>query len=257
MKTSYCRWAMLLSAGCLLLLCGLAIGGDKDREAFVPRPDRMRVGLDVLVDGEPLRTITHRGRIYLPVPRMGAEYQIRVWNHGPRRISAIVSVDGLSVINGRAASEASPGYIVSPRRSILIKGWRRSLDQVAAFHFVDREDSYAARTGRPENVGVIGLLAFEEQVPLPLLREEKGARSAGGEVVARKSGEHRHRLRARDRFPRRLCAVCPQREPAYHHPLLRHGGALRKAGELEEPPMPIPFPDSQEFAPPPPGYKGH
>ena len=87
MKTSYCRWAMLLSAGCLLLLCGLAIGGDKDREAFVPRPDRMRVGLDVLVDGEPLRTITHRGRIYLPVPRMGAEYQIRVWNHGPRRIA--------------------------------------------------------------------------------------------------------------------------------------------------------------------------
>lgn len=258
MKTNYCRGAMLLAAGCLLALGGLAIGGDRDREMILPRPDRMRVGLDVLVDGKPLRTIPYRGRIYLPVPRMGAEYQIRVWNHGPRRISAIVSVDGLSVINGRRASEASPGYIVSPHRSVLIKGWRRSLDEVAAFSFVDREDSYAARMGWPENIGVIGLLAFEEQAPLPLLREKKdAARAPAAKALSGRVGS------IGTGYGREIDSR------AYYVPFVRSANrrsitlyydteeALRKAGIVKEPPMPIPFPDSQEFAPPPPGYKRH
>ena len=87
--------------------------------------------------------------------------------------------------------------------------------------------------------------------------KRRAPRSAGGEVVARKSGEHRHRLRARDRFPR---LYVPFVRSANRRTITLYYDteeALRKAGVLEEPPMPIPFPDSQEFAPPPPGYKGH
>jgi hypothetical protein len=123
----------------------------------------MNVDLDVVVDGQPVRLISHEGRLYLPVTRMGAEYTIRVNNRGPRRIEAVVSVDGLSVINGRPASDKSIGYLVDANSHIVIKGWRRDKDTVAAFTFENRENSYAYRTGHRNNIGVIGLVAFEEE----------------------------------------------------------------------------------------------
>jgi hypothetical protein len=181
------------TAGCLLLggLTCLAVpatsAGRTDKALpengeLRPGPDHrppwraMNVRLDVLVDGRPVPLIHHGGRTYLPVPRMGAEYQLRVSNDGSRRVTAIVSVDGLSVITQRPASEHSPGYIVDPRGSIVIPGWKRDSGTAGAFTFVSREDSHAARKGHPENVGVIGLVAFEElaPVPRPILREESG-----------------------------------------------------------------------------------
>jgi hypothetical protein len=130
---------------------------------IIPPRDYMNVRMEVLVDGRPLPTVSYRGRTYLPVPELGVEYQIRVNNHGTRRIAAMVSVDGLSVINGKPASEYNPGYIVDPGSHIVIKGWRRNLETVAAFSFEERENSYAYRVGRSDNIGVIGLIAVEEQ----------------------------------------------------------------------------------------------
>jgi hypothetical protein len=160
--------AALLAGG---LLAAAAWGSELSPGYATPPPterrimprDEMRVDLDVLVDGSPVRVIPYQGRLYLPVPRTGAEYAIRVNNRGPRRIEAVVSVDGLSVINGKPASERSVGYLVNANGSVVIKGWRRDKDTVAAFGFEDRENSYAARTGHRENIGVIGLVAFEEQ----------------------------------------------------------------------------------------------
>jgi hypothetical protein len=147
----------------------------------------MHVGMEILVDGRPLPTVRHAGKLYLPVPWVGAEYEIRVWNYGPLRVAAVVSVDGLSVVNGRPASEDSPGYLVAPYSSVVIKGWRRNLDAVAAFRFVGRDESYAGKTGRPENIGVIGLVAIEELVwqPRPgLERADAGSPSAKGARAA-------------------------------------------------------------------------
>jgi hypothetical protein len=79
-------------------------GSDNPHERddlILPKPGLTRVALDILVDGRPLPTIHHAGKTYLPVPRLGEEYQIRVWNHDPRRVAAVGSVDGLSVITGR------------------------------------------------------------------------------------------------------------------------------------------------------------
>jgi len=152
---------------------------ERARPILPPRhlPGEMQVSLDIVVAGRTLSTIQYAGRTYLPVPEVGAEYQIRVWNHGSRRITAIVSVDGLSVITGKPASEAGPGYIVAPHSHVLLEGWRRDLDRVAAFRFVPRDRSYADLMGRPENVGVIGLVAFEElvRVPHPMFEEKDAA----------------------------------------------------------------------------------
>jgi hypothetical protein len=44
-----------------------------------------------------------------------------------------------------------------------VKGWRKSLERTAAFYFTEIHDSYAARTGRPDHVGVIGVALFQRK----------------------------------------------------------------------------------------------
>ncbi len=224
----------------------------------VPWRDGMRVSLDILAEGRSLPTISWAGRTYLPVPCLGTEYAIRVSNHGPRRITAIVSVDGLSVINGHPASSSDPGYIVAPHSSIVIKGWRRNLETVAAFSFEERGKSYAALVGRPDNVGVIGLIAIEEQVERPRLDLElrdspfPSAKSAYAEVGSTGTG-----------YGRDLDSH------VYYVPFVRSNNrrsitiyydtadALRKAGVPVDGIYPVPFPGEHEFVPPPPGHKGN
>jgi hypothetical protein len=158
-------------------------------DVIVPRLDRMHVGLDILVDGRPMRTVYHAGRMYAPVNRLGDKYEIRVNNHGPRRITAVVSVDGLSVVTGQPASKNDPGYIVAPNDSVVIKGWRRDRHTVAAFSFEDRTRSHAYETGRLENIGVIGLIAYEEASPRPLPIERYGLPDAAAPAMRKATSE--------------------------------------------------------------------
>jgi len=53
--------------------------------------------------------------------------------------------------------------VLDPWQSYDIAGWRKSETAIAAFVFASLGDSYAARTGRPGNVGVIGMAAFSEK----------------------------------------------------------------------------------------------
>jgi hypothetical protein len=46
-----------------------------------------------------------------------------------------------------------------------VTGWRKSQAEVAAFEFAAAPNSYAARTGRSANLGVIGVAVFRERVP--------------------------------------------------------------------------------------------
>jgi hypothetical protein len=253
------KWALLTSGlllGGLLTLARTPAAELQFRpiDDFVSPPDAMRVNLEVLVDGQPLATVQDEGKTYLPVPRLETEYQIRVSNHGSRRIAAIVSVDGLSVINGKPASKASPAYLVAPHSSILIKGWRRSLDTVAAFRFVERDKSYASLMGRPENVGVIGLIAVEEEArPLPRLELEKkdsaapSARTLKGEVGGTGTGYGRDVDSPAEYVP--FVRSANERTLTFYYDTV---DALRKAGIPIDSHLPVPFPC--EFAPPPPGH---
>lgn len=224
-------------------------------DAIIPWPTRQAVSLDILVDGRPQPTIPHEDKTYLPVRRVGAAYEIRIWNHGPRRITAIVSVDGLSVMNGEPASENHPGYIVAPYGHIVIKGWRRSIDAVAAFRFVDRGKSYANLVGRPDNVGVIGLVAFEElatprpeverqRLAAPAFRDRNGSVGSIGTEYGHEVDSHAYYVDFVRSDRRHAITI-------YYDSV----DALREAGVPVDRPRPEPFP-ADHFVPPPPGYPG-
>ena len=97
----------------------------------------------------------------------GHEYAIRIRNVTGRRILAVTSVDGVNVITGDTASPDQSGYVIDPWGSVEIAGWRKNLSETAAFFFTEHSNSYAARTGRPFDVGVIGVAVFAERVVRP------------------------------------------------------------------------------------------
>ena len=106
----------------------------------------------------------HEGRLYVAgEPRH--QYELRIRNRSGSRLLAVASVDGVNVISGKTAALHQGGYVLDASDSVAIDGWRKSLEEVATFYFTRLPDSYAARTGRPHNVGVIGLALFREQQP--------------------------------------------------------------------------------------------
>lgn len=106
----------------------------------------------------------HRGRSYV-AGQPGNEYAVRIRNCSGRRMLAVVSVDGVNVISGDTAAPSQSGYVIEPGEFVNIEGWRKSLDETAAFYFTDPSDSYASRTGRPDDLGIIGVALFLEKIP--------------------------------------------------------------------------------------------
>lgn len=114
--------------------------------------------------GAALRTYYSRGE-YWVAGEPGARYAIEIRNTAGGRLLAVTSVDGVNVLSGETAGFDQAGYVFDPGERYQITGWRKSNSEVAAFTFTDSRDSYAGRTGRPANVGVIGIALFREQPP--------------------------------------------------------------------------------------------
>lgn len=115
-------------------------------------------------DGTLLPVYRHRGRLYVAgEPRH--QYAIRIRSASGQRVLAVTSVDGVNVVTGETAAEQQSGYVLDPYGSVDVDGWRKSLQDVATFYFTSLPDSYAARTGRPNDVGVIGVALFRERAP--------------------------------------------------------------------------------------------
>jgi hypothetical protein len=108
----------------------------------------------------------HRGTAYV-AGRPGDRYAVRLTNRTGARVLVVLSVDGVNAVSGETASTGQTGYVLSPWQSADITGWRKSDAEAAAFYFTALPDSYAARTDRPHNVGVIGVAVFRERVPPP------------------------------------------------------------------------------------------
>jgi len=124
----------------------------------------------------------HAGERYV-AGEPGHEYEIGIRNRTDGRVLAVTSVDGVNVITGRTAAPGQGGYVVDPRGAVQVDGWRKSMDEVAAFYFTSLPDSYAARTGRPDNVGVIGIAVFRERAAYPLLRQQESVAAADAEPL--------------------------------------------------------------------------
>ena len=128
--------------------------------------------------GRELPVIWHEGRAYV-VGRPGNEYQLNVKSRSGEDLLAIMSVDGVNVLSGQTASAThGGGYVLSPWENASIRGWRKSMEEIAAFYFTSLGDSYAARTGRPDNVGVIGVALYQRRREEPRVEADAAAESA-------------------------------------------------------------------------------
>jgi hypothetical protein len=117
--------------------------------------------------GQPLRVWSHGGRLYV-AGQPGRRYSLRVTNHTEGRVLVVLSVDGVNILTGQTAKYDQEGYVFSPYQSYDLSGWRKSTTEIAAFAFAPLPRSYAARTGRPTDVGVIGMAVFKERAQPPV-----------------------------------------------------------------------------------------
>lgn len=99
----------------------------------------------------------------------GSRYAIVLRNRAGGRLLAVTSVDGVNVLSGETAGWDQTGYVLSQAVRYQVTGWRKSHSSVAAFAFSNLGDSYAARTGRPDQVGVIGVAVFRERRVEPVI----------------------------------------------------------------------------------------
>jgi hypothetical protein len=123
--------------------------------------------------GTTLPQYPRRGQYYV-AGTPGHRYAVRIVNRSAQRVLAVLSVDGVNAISGQTANPNQSGYVLGPYESTEVAGWRKDMSEIAAFEFTELSDSYAARTGRPDNVGVIGVAVFRERYvppPRPIYRD--------------------------------------------------------------------------------------
>ena len=119
--------------------------------------------------GRPITEYPHNGQTFIE-GRPGSEYEIELRNRTVGRVEAILSVDGLSIIDGQPAGTQSRGYMINARDVLRIPGWTLNTAAVAKFAFASQQSSYAAQVGQDtRNVGVIGAMVFNEKWVTPNL----------------------------------------------------------------------------------------
>jgi hypothetical protein len=132
-------------------------------------PAKVRAPYDVQVireGGDALPTYGQKDRFYVQ-GNAGDRYIIRVTNPTASRVEAVVSVDGLDVIDGESGDLRKRGYVVPAYGEVRIEGFRTSHADVATFRFSSVNESYAGQKGKARNVGVIAVAIFEEQREAP------------------------------------------------------------------------------------------
>lgn len=125
-----------------------------------------------LPNKNPLKEYQHEGQRYIE-GRKGTEYVLTFRNLSDSRVLAVMSVDGLSIMDGKPAGVGSNGYVVDPCQTVEVPGWRIDNGTVAKFVFRPQGDSHnptyveALRSEGVEvdaaNQGVIGCLVFREK----------------------------------------------------------------------------------------------
>jgi len=94
------------------------------------------------------------------------KFIIEIKNNTENNVLSVISVDGLSILNGKKAIlENKNGYVVSPYNNLKINGWRTSLNSIREFEFTNNKNlSYSHKLGADENnIGVIGFAFYKEE----------------------------------------------------------------------------------------------
>ena len=199
----------------------LALALASSLSCSLPASARDIVEIDVIDrdNGQWLPEYRHRGQEWIAgVP--GHRYSIRLANTSGERVLVVLSVDGVNAVTGQTAAPSQGGYVLEPWESAEIAGWRKSLDDVAQFVFTDLPDSYAARTGRPDNVGVIGIAVFRERqvrpvyspLPSPPIAAGRAREQAAAKAAAPAASADRAMAQETEAMPQRLGTGHGQRE---------------------------------------------
>src|SRR5262245_32827135 len=105
------------------------------RIAVAVAPEKVRAPYDVQIlteGGETAPTYAFKGRYYVQ-GNDNERYSIRITNPTGNRVEAVVSVDGLDVVDGEGGDLRKRGYIVPGYGGVRIDGFRTSLADVATF----------------------------------------------------------------------------------------------------------------------------
>lgn len=151
-----------------------------------------------------------RGQHYV-AGQPNQRYSVRLNNRSGGRVLAVLSVDGINAVSGETASPNQTGYVLDAYEQVEIGGWRKSDTDVAQFYFTALPDSYAARTNRPDNVGVIGVAAFREKVQPPpvVVAPLSDGTPRRGVDIDRDLGDHRMSESSSGRMSAQAPAAAP------------------------------------------------
>jgi len=145
------------------------------------RPSAVEIQVVDREAGAALEKHYRSGRTFV-AGEAGSRYALRVSNRSPTRVLVVITVDGVNIVTGQTGAWNQVGYVLEPWQTTDLRGWRKSDREIAAFEFTGLRNSYAARTGRPGDVGVIGLAEFAEKVvaPEPPVAMEMSPRRSDG-----------------------------------------------------------------------------
>lgn len=119
--------------------------------------------VNIRQNGTDLPSVQHERQAWVVAPPEG-EYEIVIFNNSNDRKLAVVTVDGLSAMDGQEGKKDGNGYVVEPWQRLVVPGWRRSDREVARFTFTPNEGSYSSKMGKgTRNTGVIAVAVFEEK----------------------------------------------------------------------------------------------
>lgn len=150
------------------------LGGStsKHNGLFEAAGERLKIGLVRYGDAYP--HYEAKGR-RIVIGEAGNHYEVRLENRSKKRLLVVVSVDGLNVLTSKAASPTQRGFVLDPKESYDVNGFRKDSNTVRTFQFGSVAASQAAKKGGAGNVGVIGLAVFEEdeaRAKMELKREQ-------------------------------------------------------------------------------------
>lgn len=122
-----------------------------------------KISFSVIDDAKQPLALFRDGQNYYLSGKEGQSYQLKYENHSDNTYEVVASVDGIDVLNGRAASRSNAGYVLHPHSEITIEGFRKSNSAVASFTFSQPEQAYAANSdnGSIQNTGVIGTAIYQ------------------------------------------------------------------------------------------------
>jgi hypothetical protein len=124
--------------------------------------------MEILIGGAPVREYAHNGTTYIEAVR-GRDFTIRLSNPTPYRVAVALSVDGLNTLDARHTDPwQAAKWVLAPYESVEIPGWQVSDETARHFYFTGERQSYGAKIGKTQNLGIIEAVFFRERRRYPV-----------------------------------------------------------------------------------------